>query len=104
MVNMNDPRVITTPVLKRLNTKAIANDYNRAISDAAIRRLDPDGFHVLSVALLHEHAGGVKVDPHYRCQVLMKMKGQKDPEVVYLDVEIDTYNSLPTPEQARTLV
>lgn len=92
---MSESRLAKPQDLKRLNDAAEAAGYNRQISTKAINSLDPEGFNIVTPVLYHEHAGGVKVDPHMRCSVLMKFKGKSDPERVYLDVSFDNLETLP---------
>ena len=50
--------------------------------------LDPEGTHVGCVLMLHEHVGGVLVEPHYRTQWYTKLRGCEEPLELYLDVDI----------------
>lgn len=88
-------KVVTTEVLKHLAQKAEKQGYNRQVTDEFLRDLDPDGFHIVSQVLLHEHAAGVQVAPHARCSVLAKAQGQDEPVEVFLDIPIDLFDLLP---------
>lgn len=83
-----------TTTLWRLNEASIKKDYNRNLSDEFFVHADPDGTHILSVLLVHEHAQMRPVPPHYRCMVWAKMKGKTTPTNVILDIPINLFNSL----------
>ena len=87
-------KVATATQLRSLNNRADKRNYNRVLSNAAMKNLDPDGFNILSAFMVHEHAAGVLVAPHQRCQVWLKMKGQDKPVMGWLDVLTDDYDSL----------
>lgn len=94
-------RAMRTRALRRLNEVAIANNYNRALTDDLIARADPDGWHVLTPVLLHEHAAGVSVAPHMRCQVLVAVKGDNLPALAWIDVTLDDLRALPRVDDVR---
>jgi hypothetical protein len=92
---VNDPiKVVDTETLARLSAISVANDYNRNLSDLFFKRVDPDGTHILSVLMIHEHAQMQSVAPHYRCMVLAKMRHQKKPVFVILDLPMTAFHSL----------
>lgn len=70
------------------------NDYNRKIAQSVLRELDPEGVSSASIHLLHEHAQGVLVEPHYRCMMHIKLKDRDEPVSGLIDVQMDTFNSL----------
>lgn len=65
--------------------------YNRQLDVEYLSKLLEDGFvYPVSMSLLHEHANGVKVDPHVRCMIVLSAEGN----FVMLDVDMDIFNSL----------
>ena len=88
------PKTADTHQLCLLADAARNNNYNRQFSQEFIDRLDPDGFHLVGITLPHEHAQGVKVDPHIRGQWFCKMKDADDPEMAFLDMPLDMFNGL----------
>lgn len=86
---------VDTPTLIRLAQAAYDRDYNRQLDlDRLIASVDQGGWHLLVDVLLHEHAGGVLVDPHVRCQVYIKIATSGQPVVAWLDVELGMFNAL----------
>jgi hypothetical protein len=92
---INDPvKIADTETLARLNAISIAKDYNRNLSDLFFKRIDPNGTHVLSILMVHEHAQLQTVAPHFRCMVLAKMRHQMKPAFVILDLPMTAFHSL----------
>lgn len=88
-------RIINTRELIEINNYAVAN-YNRCLDPALLaERVDPEGLHVLTLMMIHEHSAGVLVDPHFRCLALIKLRGEVLPQEAALDIEMDTYQALP---------
>ena len=85
---------VGTSELKRLNDLSIAKDYNRNLSDRFFDDVDRRGTHILSVQMIHEHAHMRKVAPHYRCLLLAKMRGRRDPAVLFLDLPFEAFDAL----------
>ena len=94
-------RVASKDAIKHLNKVAARRNYNRQLSTSTIRKLDPDGVNVLAVALIHEHAEGKLVDPHYRCFVFLKFTDDAAPHRAMLDVPMDEYDALTTVDQYK---
>lgn len=97
-------RITTTAGLIRRNDYALIRGYDRTLPPTLLANLDPSGLHVVSDVLYHEQAGGVKVTPHLRCKVLVKVCGTDEPEAAFLDVSFDSFDSLPTARQVLDLV
>lgn len=74
-------------------------NYNRQISEAGLRMLDPKGVHIIRVFMIHEHAMGKRVDPHYRCQVMLKHRGSMEPQAVWMDIPMHFF-----PEKVEALI
>jgi hypothetical protein len=49
----------------------------------------------LLFALRHEHAAGIRVDPHVRCQIAGPWGEKGAIKEVWLDVDIDLFSILP---------
>jgi len=94
---MTTYKYMDADTLAELNQRAVAANYNRALPDGFIAGLDSDGIHLVAMAMPHEHAQGVRVEPHWRCQIFVKMADQDldHPAEVWLDIADGDYNALP---------
>ena len=90
----NVVKTASTKVLEELNDLSIAKGYNRNLADQFFVDTDPQGTHVLSVLMIHEHAQMRPVPPHFRCMVLAKMRGRRKPTSVILDLPMQSFHSL----------
>lgn len=88
-------KLADSETLRLLNRTSIRKGYDRNLTDEFFARLDPQGAHVLSVLMVHEHARMRPVPPHYRCQVLAKYRGRTQPVFVILDIPFESFDSLP---------
>lgn len=85
---------------KIINTQQLAatiretSDYglNRQLDFGVIKKLDKEGFHVVSVVLPY-HNGRDQETPHHRCSVLIKFKGKDEPVEVIFDIAESTYET-----------
>lgn len=71
---VSDPsgvRMADTKTLLRLLYQSTRRNYNRSFDpdDLATLNLANDGLHAVLPVMIHEHCGGVKVEPHLRCLV-----------------------------------
>jgi len=66
-------RAVNSAELVRLNDRAIHFGYNRALSAKAIADLHPDGVHIVRPFMVHRHAAGEPVKPHFRCFIYLRM-------------------------------
>jgi hypothetical protein len=86
--------VFTKEQLIAANDWAINMEYNRALEPKPLKEhlssFDENTKFPVVYHMLHEHAGGVKVDPHIRCQISLGMKGPLE----FIDVDFDLFNSL----------
>ena len=89
---MSTKKIITAKQLKLIVNEAIKYNFNRAVSNDAIKNLDREGFNVISIVLPF-HNGDFAEIPHHRCQVFAKVYGKDIPVEFYLDVAVDTFNS-----------
>ena len=81
--------------MRSLNAESIRLGLNRNLKSAFFRRADPDGAHVINIFMVHEHAGGRRVAPHYRCEVLAKLRRSDDPSYLILDIPFALWDALP---------
>ena len=89
-------KVVTTAELDELNQAAIKAGYNRALSDEFMDSVPPGKKHIAESLMIHEHAAGKPVDPHYRCRVIVATEdGHRE---AFLDVSFAHYNALETLE------
>jgi hypothetical protein len=88
-------KVLNTEDFRRIAARSIEMDYNRLPTDELLEDLDPDGLHVLVLAMPHEHIGGVRVDPHWRTEWLMKANGRMEPVNLFIDMSNEDYDSIP---------
>jgi hypothetical protein len=96
-----EARVCGTPELIHINEQSIKADFNRCISEKFLdQAADPEGVHVVAPMMIHEHKMGVKVDPHLRCWVYIKVKDKMEPEQAILDLPFDTFRTLITAKRA----
>lgn len=80
--------------IKTITMAAENLGYNRVLPQQTLSQLDEDGMSVLDIVLMHEHAAGVPVAPHYRCRVMLKLDGKAEPHTVYMDIPIVLYDAL----------
>lgn len=81
--------MINTDQLAMLNAFGVVHGYERTLSDALTRRIDPDGLHV--VAQNHVLPDGRNV----RCLILVKLLDKVQPTVVTLDINLEDFRALP---------
>lgn len=84
-------------ILKKLNDRATALNYNRTLYPEAIDRLPDDEIFAISPIMIHEHAQGKSVDPHLRCSIT-SVTGQTDLGFVMIDVPMELFKLLPKKE------
>ena len=86
--------VFTKGQLIAANEWAIDMGYNRALEPGPLKKhlssFDKDTKFPVVYHMVHEHAGGAKVDPHIRCQISLGIKGPLE----FIDVDFDLFNSL----------
>jgi hypothetical protein len=70
--------------IKLFNKKAVAEEYNRSISDEGINQLDRKGTNLLQLLMpLHTNFAGKNT---VRVMAFLKMRGKDEPETVCLDI------------------
>ena len=87
-------KIASTPQLIRIATAGEGMGYNRQLPKQFLEGLDPDGKHMVTLALVHEHIAGQPVDPHMRCQMLVKSKYADEPFNCQIDMSINDYNEM----------
>ena len=91
---MQNYPVFTKQQLREANNWAISMNYNRALEPEPLEKylegVDDSTKFPIVFTMLHEHAAGVSVDPHMRCQVVMNANG----ETAFIDTDLDLYNNL----------
>lgn len=81
---------VNTVTLKRLVAHSRGLRLNRLLDKAVEKRLDPNGLHLLSQAIIHGDVDCI------RCTVvLLKMSGTDEPFETVLDFSIDDFNRIP---------
>lgn len=61
-------KVFTLSELVAANKIAHTRNYNRQLTDE-IKKLPKDTIFPITFTMVHEHACGVRVDPHVRCMI-----------------------------------
>lgn len=106
---MSDVRACNTTTLLELCKAADDYEFNRRAETEKLGKVvDPDGLHVLSCdppygLMYHKASFGPRKEPiwpdHHRCLVYVKAKDASEPIALYLDVEVNKYESLMTADQ-----
>jgi hypothetical protein len=81
--------VMTTALLAEVNQESARRDFNRLLSDQFFEDVDPEGIHLITLAMPHGDAD------HVRVVFLAKMRNEKDPVTVTIDMTWDAYSHLP---------
>jgi hypothetical protein len=88
---MQTLKVLTTRLLTTLNMKSTLGIKNRSLNENFLIAVDPEGLHVVADTFLHN-------DNEIRMTILAKTCDTMVPAIVYLDVDIEDYNLIPTIE------
>lgn len=86
-------RYTTTPNLLRIIEAGRLEGFNRTIPEGFEAQLDPEGKHLESFAMPHEHKRGKQVPLHMRVMMLAKVRDTDDPKEIILDMTSDDYHS-----------
>lgn len=76
--------------IKKANRIAVKRNYNRQLENKFLNSLPENTWFPAFFTMIHEHASGVKVDPHVRCWVAFDAEGTK----AFIDCDMKLYNSL----------
>lgn len=87
-------KIMDSAELLFINSKSTTKGYNATLSSAGLDALDPEGIHIITMTMIHEHAGGAKVEPHVRALILLKLTGSDLPRMARLDMTFDWFNQL----------
>ena len=95
---MKAVKYFDTPTLMRLIREGNERGYNRRLDPAEIERIaDPDGKHVVTFTMGHEHIAGEISEPHVRMVFFLKEIGVDEPRTrLTMDLNWNNYNALPT--------
>lgn len=93
------PRLANKSILEKINNEAIARNYNRTLDPDGVKRLDKDTILAIAPIMIHEHAQGVAVEPHFRCSVCVVHPEVQPWGGLMLDVPIDMFDTLPAPPE-----
>lgn len=85
-----EARVFTKGLLKRVNTMAQVQGYNRVVDEDFLDRLPEEKFYAPKFTLLHEHKAGKPCEPHVRCVF------DHEGDYFMIDVEMGCWDMLPT--------
>lgn len=86
--------IMFTEQLIEANRLAVKRHYNRTLDSEQIDQLDPNGVHLVIWSMEHEHAGGVKVAPHVRAYIMVKLRNMQAPVKIMLDMDMKMFNEL----------
>lgn len=86
-------------MLRKLNSVAEKNNYNRTIDPDSIMALSDDAIVAIAPIIVHEHAQGRPVDPHLRCSVQLVYPTSMPWGGLTLDVPMDLFAILPSEQK-----
>ena len=108
MTEFMETRVADSEKLAELAEHALEHNFNRQLTHPAIARLDPAGYHILTIYVLDHNRlmlpgdASLPADPmHHRARVFMKLQDVVLPAEGWLDVTEDDWQQLMTLEQAK---
>lgn len=84
--------------LDKVNKRAIAKNYNRAVQQEFIDGLPDDLNFPITLTLVHEHAAGKPVEPHMRCRIMTGQALFGPFHDIYVDIDMGMYEMLPERE------
>ena len=87
-------KILTTRDLMAANQRSRMRGYNRNLGSDTLARLDPDGFHFLESAFMHDHADQKPTEPHVRVKWLLKMRNRTEPRDALIDMTVEDYGRL----------
>jgi len=87
-------KIAYTDEFVRIGRDSIERGFNRLLPDEFLDSLDPDGVHILTFNMPHEHIASQRVEPHVRTMWLAKVSGQEKGVDVTLDMTLDNFNAL----------
>lgn len=98
MAESTTTKYMGTDLLLEIAMEGRQIGYNRQLdSDWLQENVDFTGKHVVTPMMIHEHIDGVEADPHMRCSLFIKTKGNRfEPTEVIADMSMESYEALPT--------
>lgn len=92
-------RIVTTDILRDMTAK---HRVEYRLSASLLASLDPDGLHVVTNSgFMHDGPG---IHMTWRGRVLIKLRGQDEPVLTFLDIPLRTYNTLPTAKEVQAYI
>lgn len=88
-VKLDKIAYFTKPELVRARALAEKRNYNRCPEKRFIDELPENSAYPVVFSMIHEHACGLRVDPHVRCWVLVK-KGER----FFIDCDMEIFMNL----------
>jgi hypothetical protein len=85
-------------ILEKINRRALANNYNRAVKPEFIATLPNDLNFPITFCMVHEHAAGQPVAPHMRCRIMTGQSLRGPFNDIFVDVEMGMFDLLPEKE------
>lgn len=76
--------------VRRIAKNAEAAGLNQQVTSLAVRKLDPDGFSIMSIEIPFHND-----EDHHRVTAFLRIKDQQEPAVVLMDVLADDWDKLP---------
>lgn len=86
--------VLTAGDVRRVARHAKAAELNQQPTELTLKRLDPNGFSIMSIAIpFHniDHGGPV----HHRVQAYLRLRGTREPAEILMDVLAADWDKLP---------
>lgn len=90
-----------TPNLLRIMQAGRLEEYNRVTDPAIDEMLDPEGAHLVTFSMVHEHKAGEQVDPHMRATFMLKFKDSMEPRDAIIDMSMEDFRTLDVSEMAE---
>lgn len=95
-------RWVSSSQLQEIHRHSVKANFNRLLNDGVLKRLEPQGKHLLCPRLIHEHRGGEACEEHIRCEVYLAIQGKPDPAIGMLDIQMDDFfEATPIIERGR---
>lgn len=89
--------VLTAADVRRLAThaKEAGLNENRQLSAFTLKRLDPNGFSIMSIRIPFHNVDHDNGPVHHRVQAFLKLRESAEPAEVLMDVLADDWDQLP---------
>jgi hypothetical protein len=87
-------KLFNKEVLAAAAAQGAKRNYNRQVAPEVIAELAEDMVFPVTLSMIHEHAGGERVDPHIRAIIAVDPDGER----LVLDVSMAVFLALPEVE------